>query len=82
MSWEDVCRPKKMGGLGVLSLSHQNSALLSKFLTKLHSPSNAPWNLWFHRQYGWSTRRDLGQSHFLDSPIWKCIVAGLASFRS
>jgi hypothetical protein len=28
--------------MGVLSIRYQNSALLSKFLTKLHSNSSAP----------------------------------------
>ena len=81
VAWDEVCKPKKLGGLGVLSISSQNSALLSKTLSKLHSPSDAPWNLWFHRQYGWSDSRDLGYPHYLDTPIWKSVVDGLASFR-
>jgi hypothetical protein len=43
VAWPDVCIPKKFGGLGVLSLSTQNDALLAKFLTKIHSNSAAPW---------------------------------------
>ena len=49
VAWGAVCTPKSQGGLGVLSISSQNSALLSKFLSKPHSPSTTPWNLWFHR---------------------------------
>jgi hypothetical protein len=43
VAWKDVCVPKDRGGLGVLSIHSQNSALLTKFLTKLHSDNTAPW---------------------------------------
>jgi hypothetical protein len=56
----DVCAPKKLGGLGVLSIPAQNSALLAKFLTKLHSDSTIPYACWFPRMYGWAESRDLG----------------------
>jgi hypothetical protein len=82
VAWEDVCTPKRLGGLGVLSIPAQNSALLAKFLSKLHSTSDAPWVCWFRWRYSWSPSRDLGESHYLDTPIWKAIVSGLASFRS
>jgi hypothetical protein len=81
LAWTEVCTPKKFGGLGVLSLQAQNAALLSKFLTKMHSTSSAPWASWFRRNYGWSASRDLGDHHYLDTPIWKDIVAGLNTFR-
>jgi hypothetical protein len=42
VAWSEVCTPKDLGGLGVLFISGQNSSLLSKFLTKLHSDSSAP----------------------------------------
>uniref|UniRef100_A0ACD5YLB1 Uncharacterized protein n=1 Tax=Avena sativa TaxID=4498 RepID=A0ACD5YLB1_AVESA len=60
----------------------KNSALLAKFLTKIHSNTDAPWACWFRRRYGWSDTRDLGDPHSLDTPIWKDIVAGLSFFRS
>jgi hypothetical protein len=81
VAWGDVCTPKNKGGLVILSIPAQNSALLSKFLIKLHSNSDAPWACWFRRRYGWSSQRDLGDPHFLDTPIWKNVVSGLASFR-
>jgi hypothetical protein len=42
VAWGDVCVPKELGGVGVLSIQAQNSALLGKFLTKLHSDTLAP----------------------------------------
>jgi hypothetical protein len=82
VAWEDVCVPKKFGGLGVISLPAQNSALLSNILTKIHSGSSAPWVSWFRRMYGWNGDRDLGDRHHLDTPVWKDIIAGLPPFRS
>jgi mannosylglycoprotein endo-beta-mannosidase len=82
VAWEDVCTPKALGGLGILSLPAQNSALLSKFLTKIHSDSDAPWACWFRRQYGWSDSKGLGDRHHLDTPIWKDILSGIQTFRS
>ncbi|KAK1621107.1 hypothetical protein QYE76_026624 [Lolium multiflorum] len=82
VAWEDVCVPKKNGGLGVVSLPAQNSALLSKFLTKIHSGSSAPWVSWFQRMYGWNGDHDLGDPHRLDTPVCKDIIAGIAPFRS
>jgi hypothetical protein len=82
VAWTVVCSPKNLGGLGVLSIPHQNSALLSKFLSKFHSDSNAPWACWFRCRYGWTLSRDLGDSHALDTSVWKGIAANLSTFRS
>jgi hypothetical protein len=68
--------------LGVLSIRAQNSALLAKFLTKIHSDTTAPWASWFRRRYGWNDTRDLGDSHHLDTPVWKDIATGLSTFRA
>lgn len=82
VAWTDVCTPKALGGLGVLSIPAQNEALLSKFLTKLHSNSSAPWACWFRRWYGWTANRDLGDPCSRATPVWKDIASGLATFRS
>jgi hypothetical protein len=74
--------PKKFGGLGILSIRSQNSTLLRKFLTKLHSDTTAPWASWFCRRYDWNDSRDLGNAHHHDTPVWKDIVSGLGVFHS
>jgi hypothetical protein len=83
VAWEDVCIPEDLGGLGILSIESQNTALLTKFLTKLHSDTSVPWACWFRRRYGWhGSSRDLGDPRHLDTPVWKDIVASLETFRS
>jgi hypothetical protein len=42
-SWEMVCRPKEKGGLGVVNLKIQNTALLMKHLVKLYNGDNLHW---------------------------------------
>jgi hypothetical protein len=37
----------------------------------------APWACWFRRRYGWTASHDFGDSHYLDTPIWKAILTNL-----
>ncbi|PNT64649.1 hypothetical protein BRADI_4g30882v3 [Brachypodium distachyon] len=53
-----------------------------KHLSKVHQPGSTPWEQCFSWSYGWGGHRDLGDSHTLDSTIWKEISAGLEFFRS
>ena len=39
--WDFIARPKEFGGLGVLDISIQNKALLTKWLWRLHDESEA-----------------------------------------
>jgi hypothetical protein len=82
VAWSDVGSPKNLGGLGILSIPSQNSAFLSKFLSKLHSDSSALWACWLRRSYGWASGHDLGEPHHFDTPVWKGIRAGLPTFHS
>jgi hypothetical protein len=82
VAWTDVCVPKNLGGLGILSIQSQNSTHLTKFLTKLHSDTSAPWADWFRRHYGWNDSRDLWDTHHHDTHVRKDIAAGLVVFRS
>lgn len=43
VAWKTVCKPKRLGGLGVLSLSTQNQALLLKNFHKFFNHENLPW---------------------------------------
>ena len=42
-AWSLVCRPKQHGGLGILNLEVQNSALLLKQLHKFYCQLDTPW---------------------------------------
>ena len=42
IAWDKVCRPKKMGGLGVLDLALHNKVLLMKQLHKFFNSQNLP----------------------------------------
>ena len=43
VKWEDVCKAKAAGGLGVLNLRTQCSALLMKHLYKFINQQDIPW---------------------------------------
>lgn len=43
VAWEDACRPKPEGGLGIIDLKTQNSALLLKFMDKFYNHADLPW---------------------------------------
>ena len=43
VKWEHICKPKKAGGLGVLNLRTQNTALLMKHLHKFMNRVHIPW---------------------------------------
>lgn len=42
-AWEVACRSKKEGGLGIINMRSQNSALLLKFLDKFYNQAKIPW---------------------------------------
>ena len=42
-SWELVCRPKAIGGLGIVDLKIQNQGLLLKQLYKFYNKLDVPW---------------------------------------
>jgi hypothetical protein len=46
ISWEQVCRPKCEGGLGIRNLATQNMCLQVKLLHRLHSAPTSPWASW------------------------------------
>jgi hypothetical protein len=42
-SWDRVCTPKEKGGLGVINLRVQNTALLLKHMVKFYNGADLPW---------------------------------------
>jgi hypothetical protein len=43
VAWEKCSKPKKKGGLGIINLRSQNSALLLKHLDKFYNRKEIPW---------------------------------------
>lgn len=80
-AWTAVCWDKDRGGLGVKNLAIQNRGLLLKFWAKLHQSSSTSWQTWFLRMYGPESGRDLGDRHYLDTPVWTMLLQLLPEFR-
>ncbi|CAH9069809.1 unnamed protein product [Cuscuta europaea] len=51
VAWEDVCLPKKEGGLGIRDTKIWNNALLSRTLWNIHSKQDSLWVRWVHGVY-------------------------------
>lgn len=50
VAWEDVCKPKKEGGLGIRKLQEMNLALMAKWAWKFCDESrNSIWRRWVFR---------------------------------
>jgi len=43
VAWKKCCKPKKKGGLGIINIRSQNSALLLKHLDKFYSKKEILW---------------------------------------
>lgn len=46
VAWENVCKPKQAGGLGIKDLHIQNTCLLVKLIHRLHSSALSSWAAW------------------------------------
>lgn len=46
VAWEEVCKDKEDGGLGVVWLDTRNAYMLLKLLHKLHHPEGSGWASW------------------------------------
>jgi hypothetical protein len=79
VKWENVCKPKKSGGLGVLNLRTQNIALLLKFLFKFMNRQDIPWVqlIW---QAHYSNGKIPQSSNACGSFWWKDCLSLLGTF--
>jgi len=52
VAWKEMCKTKEEGGLNIINLENQNSALLKKFLDKFYNHASIPWvNLTWSKLY-------------------------------
>lgn len=84
VAWEKVCRPKDLGGLGILDFDIMNIALLSKWLWKLFNEKGLWQRLLWDKYIGKSTfgqvNKKQGDSHFWQG-LLKCKDLFLAYCR-
>jgi hypothetical protein len=82
VSWEQVCRPKNEGGLGVRSIPTQNSCLLIKLLHRLHCATEESWPRWvWQAQAGLPLEID-GSGSLLLGAHWTSLRRLLPLYRS
>lgn len=65
VAWNQVCRPKKSGGLGLISFKDKNASLLCKWFHKWQFDKHKKWNVWIRSKYSCTkstTLLDLGQN--------------------
>ena len=78
-SWELVCRPKAVGGLGIVDLKIQNQGLFLKQLYKFYNKLDVPWvNL------GWSSYYSVNVPHASDtcgSFWWRDVLKLMPIYR-
>ena len=72
VSWETLCRPMDQGGLGVQQLIHTNTALLSKWVSRILHPKS---------ELVTSMSRD-EYEHTLDWQLWQTPRRGDSAFLS
>ncbi|KAJ4778172.1 RNA-directed DNA polymerase (reverse transcriptase)-related family protein [Rhynchospora pubera] len=52
LSWDRLCMPKSVGGLGLIDLKLQNTTLLLKWLWRLYDNPDSQWSLVVRQLYG------------------------------
>ncbi len=83
VKWENVCRPKHLGGVGVRNMRASNSALLMKGLWSFfHSPST-PWVMFLRSKHYRLRPPVLSQKAPAGcAPIWKDMLKLAAPFNT
>ena len=52
IKWENICKPKELGGLGIKNLNWKNEALGTKLVWKIHQERNGKWDkIMYHIYY-------------------------------
>ncbi|WJX66218.1 hypothetical protein P8452_50797 [Trifolium repens] len=70
VSWSDVCRPKKDGGLGVKDLKIFNLSLLAKWRWRLLADDKPQWKLVLEAKYGSVGRASFPLDRLNKASLW------------
>ena len=76
IAWEQACKAKDTGGLGIKRIEDHNKCLLMKFTSRLHDSITLPWKHWVNSQYS-----DILFTRSADSYIAKMVSRSLNHFR-
>ncbi|OMP03730.1 hypothetical protein CCACVL1_02287 [Corchorus capsularis] len=80
INWEQVCKPKDIGGLGILDLHLQNRALLNKWLWRFGNEKDGFWRKILVEKNGYCDRNlvpDVANNRHA-SALWKNIIKSLS----
>ncbi|PKA65472.1 Putative ribonuclease H protein [Apostasia shenzhenica] len=72
--WEEACKPKSKGGLGIHKLRLWRQLLAIKLVARFMSSDNCLWWESLHAKYG--RRRSMFEERRGDSWVWKLICIG------
>jgi len=73
VSWENICKPKEMGGLGIRDIENFNTALLAKWKWRLGVEDHGVWKQILDSKYGsWRVLNEANTSRAA-SKWWKDI---------
>ena len=78
--WDIICRPKDQGGMGIENLEVKNRCLLSKWLWKLSSGTDAMWAQILRNKYLQTKTLAQVSVRPTDSPFWKGLMKVKLSF--
>jgi hypothetical protein len=83
VNWDQVCRPKKNGGLGIKKTSHMNQALLAKASWRILNRDHGLWADLMKKKYlnGDSCIHMLDKKNASASSTWKSIIFGAETLK-
>ena len=63
-SWDSICTPKNVGGLGIKKIADMNQAFVTKMTWDVVNNSDKMWVIAFKKKYVWN-------KNFMKMPILK-----------
>ena len=80
VSWNKICKPKNLGGLGLRKIEVVNSSFLSKLTWKLFN-HKCLWTEQMWAKYPVNETFFMAKPHPPDSWVWKCILQNRDQFH-
>ncbi len=82
VKWDHVCRPKKLGGIGIQNLRSKNSALLMKGLWSFYNARSLPWvRLLVQKHCRFRSPTSATVSPAGCCPVWKGVLCTSSPFH-